>query len=70
MAKYKLDKFEYCVKDGKLVKDIPVTDISKYDNIYYIETYRILDDEWLDDESYIIIDFNSKLNIVKIEKNK
>ena len=46
MAEQSIDKFEYVVKDGKLVDGKKVNDFDKYNTIYYLEQYRRIEDRW------------------------
>ena len=70
MSEVEWDEFEYCVKDGKMVQDIPVDDVTEYDVIYYMETYRIFTKEMykmLNDE-YNIQKIVEDEMLIKLEK--
>jgi hypothetical protein len=45
MSAEDLANFEYCVKDGKIVENEAVEDLSQYDIIYYMPTYRCISEE-------------------------
>ena len=72
MSEVEWDEFEYCVKDGKMVSDIIVDDVTTYDTIYYMETYRILTDEMYDDldEKYDITKVIEEEQLIKLEKKQ
>lgn len=46
MDEQSIDKFEYVVKDGKIVDSKKVNDFDKYNTIYYWEQYRQIDHIW------------------------
>ncbi len=71
MSEVEWEEFEYCVKDGKMVQDLPVEDVTEYDTIYYMETYRVFSEEMYKelDEIYKVQKIIEEECLTKLEKN-